>query len=154
MKRVTLTALTGCSRCRRAVAFLTTEDEERTLGIAFDPSEARELARMRSAENEDEHSLTALVARVLARSPHDLRRVILDCHREGFLVARIEVVSEGRTENFTCSPAQGVLLGATTRVPMYVAKGVFERDHVLSHHAIRETEATDSLGAKRKPVLQ
>ena len=150
MKSLALVGLKACARCQRAVAFLMTEDGEHTLGVALDPSKAREVSC--NDQEPEEKFLTDFLLRLLASSSYVPRRVVLECNKEGFLSARIEIAKEGETEFFSCSPQEGVGYAIAAGVPLYGAERIFEQRH-LFHPAETEAEGTILSQPKLKPTI-
>ena len=143
MKRLELVQLKACPHCRRAVAYLMTEDGQHTLGIALDAVTARELSRC-DQEPGDEKSLTDFLLQLLASSSYVPHHVVLDCNAEGFLSARVDVT----TEILSCSPQEGVGFAVAARIPLYAVERIFEHRH-LFHPP--ETEGEDGLVLPTRP---
>ena len=150
MKSLALVGLKACARCQRAVAFLMTEDGEHTLGIALDTSKARELSRKH--QDPEEKFLTDFLLRLLASSSYVPRRVVLECNKEGFLSARIEIAKGNEIEILSCSPQEGVGYAIAAGIPLYAAEGIFEQRH-LFHPPDTEGENIDLLQPKLKPTI-
>jgi bifunctional DNase/RNase len=151
MKRFGLVRLGNCARCRRAVAFLKSEDGEHGLAIPIESEKARELLS-RYRETDGEKFLADLLLLFLARSPSVLRQVVLDCDRGGFLSAKIDITIEGKAESFSCSPEEGLGLAVAAKIPLYVAERTLEQTH-LFHPVEMESESTDPLEPKPKPTF-
>ncbi len=114
MKKLALVGLKPCPHCRRAVAYVSTEDGEHSFGIALDATKTRELSR-KDQDPVRERFLTDLLIQLLVSSSYVPRQVVLDWSEEGFLTARLELT----TEIFSCSPQEAVALVAASGVPLY-----------------------------------
>jgi len=146
MKKLALVGLKPCPHCRRAVAYLMTEDGEHSLGIALDAIRTRELSRKDRLGQEK--FLTDLVLQLLASLSKAPREIVLDFHEEGFLYARVDLT----TEIITCSAQEGVAFAAATGTPLNATERIFE--HIrLFHPPHTESEGTDLVQLKPKPTL-
>ncbi len=146
MKKLALVGLKPCPHCRRAVAFVKTEDREHSFGIALDATKTRELSR-KDQDPVRERFLTDLLIQLLVSSSYVPRQVVLDWSEEGFLTARLELT----TEIFSCSPQEAVALVAAAGFPLYATERIFHYIH-LFHSPDKEGE-TDLVQLKPKPTL-
>ena len=145
MKRLELVGLKTCPHCRQAIAYLMTQDGEKTFGIALDGTKTRELSRQDLA---DEKFLTDLLMQLLASSPYVAREVVLDWKEDGFLTARLDLT----TGIFSCSPQEAIALVAAAEIPFYATERVFQ--HIrLFHPADEQGGSADLIQPKLKPVL-
>lgn len=151
MIRLALVRVRACERCRRAVAFLKSEDGKHALGLPVELDKARELLSRHQAEG-DEKFLADLLLRLLARSPSGLRQVVLDCNKGGFLSATIDITLDGKTESFSCSPEEGLGLAIAAEIPLYAVERIFEDRH-LFHPLETESEESGPPQSKPKPTL-
>lgn len=147
MKRLESVGLKICPHCRRAVAYLMTEDGERTLGIALDAIKAREIAR-RCQEPGQEKFLADLLLQLLASSSYVLREIVLEWDNEGFLFARVDIT----TEIISCSAQEGVALAAAAGIPLYATERIFEHRDLL-HPLDTESEGNELIQPNLKPTL-
>jgi len=145
MKKLEFVGLKSCPRCRRAVAYLMTVDGEETLAIAVDAATARELSRGPQGR---EKSLTAFLVELLARSFYVPRQVVLDCHEEGFLYARVDLTSA----TFSCCPQEGVAIAASAGISLYAEERIFKLAHAC-HLSDVEEESIEHNPRKSKPTL-
>ena len=145
MKRLTLVGLKPCPYCRRAVAYVMTEDGEHTLGIALDATRARELSRK---DPVSEKFLTDLLVELLAPSPYVPRKIVLDWAEEGFLTARVDLTKE----IFSCSLQEAVALAAVAGIPLYATEKAFQKAS-LFHPPDKEGVPADTIQPKPKPTL-
>lgn len=146
MKKLALVGLKPCPHCRRAVAYVNTEDGEHSFGIALDATKTRELSR-KDQDPVRERFLTDLLIQLLVSSSYVPRQVVLDWSEEDFLTARMELT----TEIFSCSPQEAVALVAASGVPLYATERIFHYIH-LFHPPDKEGE-TDLVQLKPKPTL-
>ena len=146
MKKLALVGLKPCPHCRRAVAYVMTEDGEYSLGIALDATRTRELSR-KDQDPVRERFLTDLLIQLLVSSSYVPRQVVLDWSEEGFLTARMDLT----TEIFSCSPQEGLVLAVAAQIPLYAVERIFEQRH-LFHLPDKEGE-TDLVHLKPKPTL-
>jgi hypothetical protein len=147
MKKLVLVGLKPCPHCRRAVAYVTTEDGEHTLGIALDAIKAREISGKCRGVGQEKF-LIDLLLQSLASSPNVPREIVLDFHEEGFLYARVDLT----TEIITCSAQEGIAFAAATGTPLNATERIFE--HIrLFHPPHAESEGTDLVQLKPKPTL-
>lgn len=147
MKKLELVGLKACPHCKRAVAYLMTEDGEHTLGIALDAIKAREISR-RCQEPGQEKFLSDLLLQLLASSSYVPREIVLDWDEEGFLFARVDIT----TEIISCSAQEGVALAAAAGIPLYATERIFEHIH-LFHPPDKEGKAADLIQPKLKQTL-
>lgn len=147
MKRLALVRVKACARCRRAIAFLKSEDGEHALGLPIELDKARELLSRYQASGVEKF-LADLLLRLLARSPSALRQVVLDCNKGGFLSATVDTALDGKTESFSCSPEEGLGLAIAAEIPLYAAERIFEDRHLF--HPL-ETESEESAPPQSKP---
>lgn len=147
MKRLEFVSLKTCPHCRRAIAYLMTQDGEKTFGIALDPTRARELS-CKYQEPGEEKFMTGFLVRLLASSSYFPRQVILDWSQEDFLSGRVDLA----TEIITCSPQEGLALAVLAGIPLYGEERIFE--HMpLFHPPDPESEGADLIQPKLKPTL-
>jgi len=146
MKKLELVGLKACPHCKRAIAYLMTEDGKHTLGIALDASRAQDLSTYR--EPGREKLLTDLLVQLLASSSYIPRQVVLDWNEEGFLFARVDLT----TATFTCSAQEGVTFVAAAEIPLYATERILELRH-LFHPPDMESGRTDLIQVKPKPTL-
>ncbi len=145
VKRLALVGLKTCEHCRQAVAYLTTEDGEHTVGITLDTGKARELSR--NDQEPEEKFLTNLLLQLLASSSHVPQQVVLDCSQGGLLSAKVVFT----TETFSCSPQEGLVFAAVAQIPLYAVERIFERRHLF--HPLDKEGETDLVQLKPKPTL-
>ncbi len=151
MKRLALVRVRVCAQCRRAVAFLKSDDGEHAFGLPIEPDKARELLSRHHATG-GEKFLADLLLRLLARSPSGLCQVVLDCNKGGFLSATLDISLDGKTESFSCSPEEGLGLAIAAEIPLYAAERIFEESH-LFHPLETESEESGPPQSKPKPTL-
>lgn len=151
MKKLALARLTACARCRRAVAFLKSEDGEHVLGIPIEFDKARELLS-RYHGSGGEKFLTDFLLRLLASSPALLLQVVLDCNKGGYLSAKVDLTIEGEAESLSCSPEDGLGLAFAAGIPLYAPEHILEQRY-LFHPLVTAGENTDFLPPKPKPTL-
>lgn len=145
MKKLELVGLKACPHCKRAIAYLMTEDGEHTLGIALDASRAREFATHQ--EPGREKFLTDLLIELLASSSYIPRQVVLDWNEEVFLFAKVDLT----TQIFSCSAQEGVALVVAAGIPLVATERIFKHIH-LFHPPDKEYE-TGLVRLKPKPTL-
>ncbi len=147
MKRLEFVDLKICPHCRRAVAYLMTEDGGHTLGIALDAIKAQEISR-RCQEPGQEKFLAGLLLQLLASSSYVLREIVLEWDNEGFLFARVDIT----TEIISCSAQEGVALAAAAGIPLYATERILAQRH-LFHPPDTESESADLIQPNLKPTL-
>lgn len=147
MKKLELVGLKACPHCKRAIAYVMTEDGEHTLGIALDAIKTREISR-KCQEPGQEKFLSDLLLQLLASSSYVPREIVLDFHEEGFLFARVDIT----TEIISCSAQEGVALAAAAGIPLSATERIFDHIH-LFHPPDKGGEATDLIQPKPKPTL-
>lgn len=146
MKKLELVGLKACPHCKRAIAYLMTEDGEHTLGIALDAIRAREFSTHQ--EPGSEKFLTDLFMELLPSSSYIPRQVVLDWNEEGFLFAKVDLT----TQIFSCSALDGVAFVAATGIPFYATDRILAQRH-LFHPPDTESKSTDLIQLKLKPTL-
>ena len=147
MKKLALVGLKPCPHCRRAVAYVMTEDGKHTLGIALDAIKTREISR-RSEEPGQEKFLTDLVMQLLASSSYVPREIVLDWDEEGFLFARVDIT----VEIISCSAQEGVAFATAAGIPLYATERILHLRH-LFHPTDTGVETNGLVQLKPKPTL-
>lgn len=147
MKKLELVGLKACPHCKRAIAYLMTEDGEHRLGIALDAIKTREISR-KCQEPGQEKFLSDLLLQLLASSSYVPREIVLDFHEEGFLFARVNIT----TEIISCSAQEGVAFVAAAGIPLFATERILELSH-LFHPPDMESGRTDLIQVKPKPTL-
>lgn len=145
MRKLELVGMGACPRCRRSVAYLMTPDGEHTLAIALDAAKARELSRQ-DRDPVREKFLTDLLVQILSSSPQVPRQVVLELDDDGVLSAKVDLT----TAIYSCSPQEGVAIGAAAGIPLYAVEKIFDLKQALHSP---EGEGIECSPPKQKPTL-